>query len=55
MRSLRTIILRLSDERFAQFFDDYRQLLEKYQKLEDGGKQRSISIISAPIIEEVKE
>lgn len=55
MLSLRTIILRLSDERFAQFFDDYRQLLEKYQKLEDGGKQRSISIISAPIIEEVKE
>ncbi|MBP5685327.1 MAG: helix-turn-helix domain-containing protein [Candidatus Methanomethylophilaceae archaeon] len=55
MLSLRTIIIRLSDERFAQFFDDYRQLLEKYQKLEDGGKQRSISIISAPIIEEVKE
>ncbi len=55
MLSLRTIILRLSDERFAQFFEDYRQLLEKYQKLEDGGKQRSISIISAPIIEEVKE
>jgi len=55
MLSLRTIILRLSDERFAQFFDDYRQLLEKYQNLEDGGKQRSISIISAPIIEEVKE
>jgi len=55
MLSLRTIILRLSDERFAQFFEDYRQLLEKYQNLEDGGKQRSISIISAPIIEEVKE
>ena len=55
MLSLRTIILRLSDERFAQFFQDYRQLLEKYQGLEDGGRQRSISIISAPIVGEVKQ
>jgi len=55
MLSLRTIILRLSDERFAQFFMDYKQLLEKYQGLEDGGRQRSISIVSAPIMKEVKE
>ena len=52
MLSLRTIILRLSDERFAQFFKDYKELLDRYRASEDGGRPRSISIISAPIIEE---
>ena len=51
MLSLRTAILRLSDERFAQFYADLRGLMEKYQGSEDGGRPRSISFISAPVIE----
>ena len=34
-----------------QFFADLKDLIEKYQGLEDGGRPRSISFVSAPIIE----
>lgn len=53
--SLRTIILTLTDESFDSFFKEYRELIAKYNKTEDGGKPRSISMISAPVIEEDKK
>ena len=50
--SLRTCMLRLSDDSLDRFFEDYRQLIERYRASEDGGKLRSISIVSAPVKEE---
>ena len=55
MLSLRTSILTLTDESFDSFFKEYRELIAKYNKTEDGGKPRSISMISAPVIEEDKK
>lgn len=55
MLSLRTVILTLTDETFYSFFKEYRELLAKYSKSEEGGKPRSISMISAPVIEEDKK
>jgi hypothetical protein len=52
--SLRTFTLRLSDEKFDNFFADYKQLIDRYQASEDGGKLRSISFISAPMKEEIQ-
>ena len=48
---LRNCILRLSDERFDQFIKDYAELLNRYLDMQDGGKLRSVSIISAPVKE----
>lgn len=53
--SLRTVILTLTDESFDSFLKEYRELLAKYNKTEDGGKPRSISMISAPVFEEDKK
>lgn len=55
MLSLRTFVMTLTDETFDSFFKEYRELIAKYDKTEEGGKPRSISIISAPIIEEDKK
>ena len=45
---LRTCMLRLSDERFDAFLGEYAALLGKYLESQDGGRLRSVSIISAP-------
>ena len=51
MLCLRTCMLRLSDERFGNFLKEYAELLGRYMEGDDGGKLRSISIISAPVKE----
>lgn len=55
MLMLRTCMLTLTDESFENFLKEYRDLLAKYSKQEEGGKNRSISIISAPVIEDGKK
>lgn len=55
MLSLRSCMLTLTDESFANFFKEFREVIEKYSIPEDGGKIRSISVISAPITEEEKK
>lgn len=54
MLSLRTYMLTLTDESYADFFAELRQVIEKYSKPEEGGKSRSFSVISAPVAEEEK-
>ena len=51
---LRTCMLRLSDEEFDGFLSEYAGLLEKYAGRQDGGKVRSVSIISAPVKEDME-
>ena len=48
---LRTCMMRLSDETFDRFLAEYRELIERYQKIEEDGRVRSVSIISSPIEE----
>lgn len=48
---LRTCILRLNDETYDQFLSEYAALLERYLDRQDGGKLRSVSIISSPVKE----
>jgi len=48
---LRTCLMRLSDDTFDRFFAEYRELIDRYQRIEENGKIRSVSIISAPIEE----
>jgi len=55
MLSLRTYMLTLTDESYADFFVELRQVIEKYSKPEEGGKSRSFSVISAPVAEEEKK
>ena len=55
MLSLRTYMLTLTDESYADFFAELRQVIEKYSKPEEGGKSRSFSVISAPVAEEEKK
>ena len=47
--SLRTCILRLSDSRYDELMDEIGDVIEKYQGLNEGGKERNLSIISAPV------
>ena len=47
--SLRTCILRLSDSRYDELMDEIGTVIEKYQMLNEGGKERNLSIISAPV------
>lgn len=47
--SLRTCILRLSDSRYDDLIDEIGDVIEKYQVLNEGGKERNLSIISAPV------
>ncbi len=51
MLCLRTCVLRLTDESFERFLKEYAELLEWYMAPEEGGKLRSVSIISAPVAE----
>ena len=55
MLSLRTYMLTLTDESYANFFAELRKVIEKYSKPEEGGKSRSCSVISAPVTEEEKK
>ena len=52
MLSLRTYMLTLTDESYADFFKEIREVIDKYSKLEESGKSRSFSIISAPVAED---
>ena len=54
MLCLRTCMLRLSDGAFESFLKEYAALLGKYLGLQDGGKVRNVSIISAPVSEKVE-
>ena len=47
--SLRTCVLRLSDSRYDELMDEIGTIIEKYQMMNEGGRERNISIISAPI------
>lgn len=47
--SLRTCILRLSDSRYDELMDEIGTVIEKYQMMNEGGKARNLSIISAPV------
>lgn len=47
--SLRTCILRLSDSKYDKLMDEIGAVIEKYQLMNEGGKERSLSIISAPV------
>ncbi|NCB93390.1 MAG: hypothetical protein EOM40_12660 [Clostridia bacterium] len=50
MLSMRTCMLKLTDEKFLELFGEWRDMIDKYQKEEDTlhGKMRSISFVSAP-------
>lgn len=52
--SLRTCIFTLTDNSFDSLMQEIGAVMEKYQKVEENGKLRSISFISAPIEEEGK-
>lgn len=55
MLSLRTYMLTLTDESCVNFFKEIREVIDKYSEPEKGGKSRSFSVISAPVIEEEKK
>ena len=48
-------MLTLTDESYADFFKELREVIEKYSKPQDGGKSRCFSVISAPVTEEEKK
>jgi len=54
MLCLRTSMLTLTDENYANFLQELRAVIDKYGKSEKNGKNRSVSIISAPVTEEKK-
>lgn len=47
--SLRTCVLRLSDNRYDELMDEIGTVIEKYQMMNEGGRERNLSIISAPV------
>ncbi len=47
--SLRTCVLRLSDSRYDELMDEIGTVIEKYQMMNEGGRERNLSIISAPV------
>ena len=55
MLCLRTSMLTLTDESYANFLQELRAVIDKYSKSEENGKNRSFSIISAPVTEEEKK
>ena len=42
-------MLRLSDSRYDELMDEIGTVIEKYQMMNEGGRERNISIISAPV------
>lgn len=52
---LRTCMLHLTDESFDEFMTEYSELLARYMTREDGGRPRSVSMISAPVPEDDRE
>ena len=55
MLCLRTSMLTLTDESYANFIQELRTVIDKYSKSEENGKNRSFSIISAPVTNEEKK
>ena len=55
MLCMRTAMFTLRDESFRAFLLEIAALFAKYSKTEEGGKNRSISIISAPVDKEEKQ
>lgn len=55
MLCLRTSMLTLTDESYANFIQELRAVIDKYSKSEENGKNRSFSIISAPVTNEEKK
>ncbi len=51
--SMRTVMVRMSDEAFDSFIQEYKDLLSRYQDSQEG-RLRSISFVSAPVIKEVE-
>ena len=51
MLCMRTAMFTLTDESFRAFLMEIAALFEKYSKTEEGGKNRSVSIVSAPVFE----
>jgi len=51
---LRTCMMRLTDGSFDAFLKEYAELIGRYQRNEENGKVRSVSIISAPVEEEAE-
>ncbi len=49
---MRSCMMHLSDDVFDSFLQDYASLLNRYLGMQDGGRLRSVSIISAPVKEE---
>ncbi len=47
--SLRTCILTLPDSRYDELMNEIGIVIEKYQMMNEGGKKRNLSIISAPV------
>ena len=52
--SLRTCMLRMSDEEMDDFAREYSELLAKYRGRRSDGRTRSISIVSSPVFEEME-
>lgn len=50
--SLTTCVLKLTDDSFDDFINEINIILKKYQMTEEKGKVRSVSFISAPVLEE---
>ena len=46
-----TTMLELSDEDMDSYLKESTELIKKYQKINKGGKMRSISLISSPVID----
>ncbi len=52
MLSLRTYMFTLTNESYGDLFKELGEVIEKYSKPEKGGKNRSFSLISAPVADE---
>ena len=55
MLCLRTCMLTLTDESYADLLQELRAVVDKYSRSEENGKNRSLSVISAPVTEEERE
>jgi hypothetical protein len=49
MLMMRTCMLKLDDEKYMELLEEWTQLIEKYKKDAGKGKNRSLSLISAPV------
>lgn len=49
MLMMRTCMLKLDDEKYMELLEEWAQLIEKYKKDAGKGKNRCLSLISAPV------